>query len=331
MRKLWLLIFITLLSTQLFSQFGKSSWYIIQEDEDKVVYIDTSRVSMQDENVSVWSMILYPEPFMMTSINENISKSKTKYLYNTIEKNFTVVGAMYYDATGRLLNTGTAVPLSSAADLQFIDVKGDPTLQNIFEKAENYARTGRINSEPSKVVEKLEEDVVFNNKPTDLEVNKKTSDPWGDDEDDDWGFVDDGKDSWDDNETKIETKVADIKKIESVPPVGNPSINTAGRVPVPSVQLDEPKKEEPLVLTYNDDADKALPGNFYTDGNLYCYQVSAWKNKNKAIRQADKLISKGYSAYVMEKYVPKLRKTWYRVRVGLFKSLEEAKTAKRSK
>lgn len=66
-------------------------------------------------------------------------------------------------------------------------------------------------------------------------------------------------------------------------------------------------------------------GVIFTDGNLYCFQVSSWKNKAKAESEADKLIAAGHKAYVQEAYIDARRGTWYRVRIGFFNSLQEAK------
>ncbi len=62
----------------------------------------------------------------------------------------------------------------------------------------------------------------------------------------------------------------------------------------------------------------------FTDGNLYTAQISAWKTKEKANSQADKLVGKGYNAFVEEKFIQKFDRTWYRVRVGFFNTFKEA-------
>lgn len=66
-------------------------------------------------------------------------------------------------------------------------------------------------------------------------------------------------------------------------------------------------------------------GVIFTDGNLYCFQISSWKNKATAESEADKLLAAGHKAYVQEAYIDARRGTWYRVRIGFFNTLQEAK------
>ena len=66
-------------------------------------------------------------------------------------------------------------------------------------------------------------------------------------------------------------------------------------------------------------------GVIFTDGNLYCFQISSWKNKATAESEADKLKAAGHKAYVQEAYIDARRGTWYRVRIGFFNTLQEAK------
>ena len=62
---------------------------------------------------------------------------------------------------------------------------------------------------------------------------------------------------------------------------------------------------------------------FFTDGKLYCFQLSSWKIKAQADKEVTRLKSLGYSALVQEASIPKMGK-WYRVRIGYFNSLQEA-------
>ena len=62
----------------------------------------------------------------------------------------------------------------------------------------------------------------------------------------------------------------------------------------------------------------------FTDGYLYCYQVSSFRTKVKADGEAKDLKSKGYNSFVVIADLPELDGTWFRVRVGYFNSLDEA-------
>ncbi|MBA4319526.1 MAG: hypothetical protein C0412_14080 [Flavobacterium sp.] len=67
-----------------------------------------------------------------------------------------------------------------------------------------------------------------------------------------------------------------------------------------------------------------VAGNVYKDGAQYYVQVSSWKNVTKAEQEAKKLKTKGLDAFVVKAYIEQFKGTWYRVRVGGFKTKEEA-------
>lgn len=56
----------------------------------------------------------------------------------------------------------------------------------------------------------------------------------------------------------------------------------------------------------------------------YAIQVSSWKHKSNAMRDAEKLKTLGYEAYVKRRNVPG-KGTWYRVLVGRFQSQHEVR------
>jgi len=62
---------------------------------------------------------------------------------------------------------------------------------------------------------------------------------------------------------------------------------------------------------------------FY-DGSKYNVQVASHKSSDGAEAMAKKLRNLGYDAFIVETYLPALKGTWYRVRVGFFDTKEEA-------
>lgn len=71
--------------------------------------------------------------------------------------------------------------------------------------------------------------------------------------------------------------------------------------------------------------DEIEVSNFiFTNGKEYSVQVSSWKSKDIADREAERLKSLGYKTAVVAANLKKLG-TWYRVRVGYFSSIEKAK------
>lgn len=67
--------------------------------------------------------------------------------------------------------------------------------------------------------------------------------------------------------------------------------------------------------------------NIFFDGKQYSLQVSSWKQKSVAESEVNKLINKGYNAYINKMYIEEFKDTWNRVRIGPFNTLGEAKAA----
>ena len=70
--------------------------------------------------------------------------------------------------------------------------------------------------------------------------------------------------------------------------------------------------------------DDRVTKNIYFDGREYNFQVSSWRNKLKAEQEVQRLRGKGYDAFATEVFLPQKGGTWFRVRIGSFKTREEA-------
>lgn len=61
------------------------------------------------------------------------------------------------------------------------------------------------------------------------------------------------------------------------------------------------------------------------DTKGYSIQISSWQSKNLAEREVQKFKNRGYAAFIIPVRIPQKGGMWYRVRVGGFKSVDEAK------
>jgi outer membrane protein OmpA-like peptidoglycan-associated protein len=96
--------------------------------------------------------------------------------------------------------------------------------------------------------------------------------------------------------------------------------------PIPPVKPTtevEKKPDYTETRKYNPAAERNVGKMVFTDGYLYCFQVSSFRTQQKAEGEAQKLKSSGYNSFVVIANLPELDGTWYRVRVGYFNSLEE--------
>ena len=84
------------------------------------------------------------------------------------------------------------------------------------------------------------------------------------------------------------------------------------------------KTDLTAIRNYNPAAERNVGKMVFTDGYLYCFQVSSFRTREKAESEARELEYKGYKTFVVPANLPELDGTWYRVRVGYFNTLNEA-------
>jgi OOP family OmpA-OmpF porin len=79
-------------------------------------------------------------------------------------------------------------------------------------------------------------------------------------------------------------------------------------------------------VNYNTAVERNVGNMIFTDGRLYCFQLSSWRSYDSAVRQVDKLQTQGEKAFIVEvNNLQGLEGTWYRVRIGYFNSLQETR------
>lgn len=121
-------------------------------------------------------------------------------------------------------------------------------------------------------------------------------------------------------ENNTETGKALNRRVAIILVSGNNTENS-GDVKTGEVKTNEIRK-------YNSTVERNVGNMIFTDGYLYCFQVSSWRSRLKAESEVKGLQSAGYTSFIVIAELPELDGTWYRVRVGYFNSLEEAKNVK---
>ena len=76
--------------------------------------------------------------------------------------------------------------------------------------------------------------------------------------------------------------------------------------------------------SYNAKDERQVENMIFTDGNIYCFQVSSFRYRNQAEKEMNRLLDAGQNAFIVEANLPELDGIWYRVRIGYFNSLREA-------
>ncbi|GJQ62657.1 MAG: hypothetical protein SCALA702_17100 [Melioribacteraceae bacterium] len=255
----------------------------------------------------------YREPVFSVTVEKDVKKVKTKYLFNTSSESFTVIGTIFYDATGRLI-TDTEIPLLTGGNGEaYLDIEDGTGIRTIFDKANVYDLTGNIEADPSEYLAAKKENNELPMQDSSLvaEVEEEPADTSPIE-------ITQEEDSSSAEELNAQPEITPPPVIET-PPV---------EIPAEETQPEEAPVEE-VAREYNSDNERAVRGTVFTDGSLFCYQVSSWKKKNVAEQETQKLIDRGFEAFIMEATIPG-RGTWYRVRVGYFDTLDEALASQRS-
>lgn len=122
----------------------------------------------------------------------------------------------------------------------------------------------------------------------------------------------------------IPEEESDFPRVPSIPVADK---NSKPTTPVKEKVRTEPEKtgtKETSTLYKTPATDTKVGKTVYYDGSNYNVQVSSWKNKEKAEQEVNRLRGLGLNAFIYEAYLPQKGGTWYRVRVGNFKTKEEA-------
>lgn len=97
------------------------------------------------------------------------------------------------------------------------------------------------------------------------------------------------------------------------------NVNPESKPPDKQKQVDHTSSR-----VYNPSVERNVGKMVFTDGYLYCYQVSSFRSRAKAEQESSELKAKGFDSFVVIADSPDLDGTWYRVRVGYFNTLDEA-------
>jgi cell division septation protein DedD len=270
-----------------FGQDSQRSWFIIQDDVDKIVYIDTSNISLTDNQLFVRSIIMYREPVFMHTLQKNVKKSKSHLLFDTQKKTYSIIGAVFYDIEGNVVGQSDDVAVTSGAKNYSLKIQQGSIYELIMDKAMEYLTTNRISVVPSSYLMKKSEEII--SKVDSIE-----------------------------NE-----RIKEVRKQEEPSKIAVKSEVQKPKLPKPPEVKEEKKPEKTLNKKYDASKERIVKSLIYSDGSTYCFQVSSWKRENVAKQEVERLKRKGYDAFYVQANIPG-RGTWYRVRVGYFDTIEEA-------
>ena len=396
MKKVLFLLLILIFSYNSFinAQGASKKWAIVQDLDDRIVYLDTTTIREFDNKITIWSLVSYKTPQEIKPLQQKVSQIRSQFMINSLLKKYSVIGTLYYDSKGRMIGE-SAIPnynFNTTENFQIAIVEGS-TIDVLHNKAKDYLATGEFGdgrsdfiknyykNNPDKnagqiIPNEAVKDSIPQAKPKQIEdaVQEKLKE------------VTQVKRPVDDSTVtkppvKIDIKYEEnlkkdtVNSVKSVDDIVNTKIDSSKivdrskKLPRDTTALGRLKKElegeglnagnpktienenvqkpaaEKLVnekiskpaktgnvnnnvksenLSGYDFSRETNPsGVIFTDGRLYCFQVSSWKIKSQADRETARLKSAGHNAFIQEANVPGKGK-WYRVRIGYFNSLQDA-------
>lgn len=394
------------------AQTVSKKWAIVQDLDDRIVYIDTTTIREYDQKITIWSLVIYRTPKEVSPLQQKVSQIKSQFMINAPAKKYSVIGTLYYDVKGKKVGE-TSLPNYSFGNENFsVAIVEGSTIDVLHNKAKDYLATGKFADERSEFLKNFNKNVVTKNSdiPTG-DIIRKDAATGSEAGDLDAAVTKKLKESTksappiiDSNEVKkkqpekktevkkdslstdingmnklINSKIDSTKifalrekknpvdtsafnklkkeltaEVGNTKPVKKTGAESAAVKPVEkkspektvTAKKDEPKatdvkKEdskptvskkgtsEPVSSSnYDFSKETNVTNVVFSDGKLFCFQVSSWKLKTQADKEAERLKSAGHNAFIQEADVPGKGK-WFRVRIGFFNSREETLAYKR--
>lgn len=338
---LFIVLFVLIANGILYGQYIGKRWAVIQDLEDRTVYLDTTTIRPLDNQLTVWSLIVYREPQSIEPLSKKVSHVKSQYLINSITKRYSIVGALYYDDKGRIIGESSSPKTVGGRDNYSTPLSENTSLEILVMKAQNYLTTGRLNTIPGETITSPDK-VEFNsslfdevNSKLNAENNTDTTSTENTEEVTDPALATDEQINTMSQSAQQPLKpnlTGDIVVIKDA--AETPNDEKDDEAPVNDVEAYQPplqpeNDKDNFTTTpsaqYDFENESNVTNVIFTDGNLFCFQVSSWRDKSVAEREAEKLKARGHNAFVVEAYIPSKRGTWYRVRIGYFNSLQETR------
>jgi|GEM_PF-2691401 len=92
----------------------------------------------------------------------------------------------------------------------------------------------------------------------------------------------------------------------------------------PDNRLNKESREEIVSKENESNLGSKVSDQIFIDGGQYIVQTSSWRSKPKAEEEIKKYNRRGLKSFIEEAHLPEKGGSWYRVKVGYFKTLSEA-------
>ena len=302
----------------LLAQAPNSKWISVLDLPNQSVYMDTSSLKQREAQISVLILTVYKEPQLINSINKKVYQVKSQIFFITVSRKYSIVGQLYYDKDLKILGEMSQPGFASNTDNFSSNLEGNIVMTAVFTRSYELLN----NSEPPATL-KSAYPINPGDKIPAQRITKNDS------------LTEKSK------KTKLTSKIdTGPEKEEGILTQKKSNLNFAGTQKDPSIKIissvtpaesrnaapqkNEIKSEPADRNQYENDKESNPVNSIFTDGSRYSFQVSSWRIKSKAESEAERLKKEGHNSFITEAIVK--GKTWYRVRIGYFNSLDETES-----
>ncbi len=335
----------------------RGRWYQIEKNDVKTAFVDTTTMNVSDEQISVWVLEIYNEPFDIENSSSQAKRSRTQYLFNIPGNSYTVVGNLFYDEIGKIISQNYNPIIGGGARILYEPVSDDENVADIYYKVaelagveienpeEDMALTIDADSAIAQRIDSLNDRTVdsFAQDSSGIPADEEVSD-----QETESGTVEidqpvqagitlrENNIGPDTDPVDLPYKTSDIPEGARVAQIYDPAtgdyieIISSDESPAPAEAPETEVITEEEPPEYDLANETNVTNTIFTDGHQFCFQVSSWKRKNIAEQEVRRLKAKGHNAYYVEAHPRNKRGTWYRVRIGYFNSREEAREYQRN-
>ncbi|MBN1300345.1 MAG: SPOR domain-containing protein [Melioribacteraceae bacterium] len=321
-------------------------WYQLETNDYKTTFIDTTTIRETDGQLSVWVLDIYKEPVEIENIDGMVKRARTQYLFDIRQLTYSEIGNLYYDDVGKIISQSYTPQIGGNARTFYQPLGGDEDASAVFNKLVellnievntsnspvNYdpAIARRIEEANKDVVENLQSGLSETLKQQQIESSVDSADERNTGENI-TGEIDSENRMIIDHSENSDTQLNDEADIKSIAKIIDPitgnfiELKNNDRGTDNNISETQAEDSDDVELTYNPANERNVTNTIFTDGNLYCFQVSSWKRITIAEKEVERLKRSKHNAFIVEARPKHKQGVWYRVRVGYFNTLQEAK------
>ncbi|MDZ7763935.1 MAG: hypothetical protein U5K00_05855 [Melioribacteraceae bacterium] len=296
LKKIIIILFLIVIT---FAQSPAKKWVIIQDLEDRIVYLDTSTIKAYENQLSLWSLTTFRQPQHVTPFQDQVYQIKSNFLFTDAANTYNVIGTLYYDKTTKIIGESSTPRIASGEETFELPVQPGSSIEALFDAAKNYLNTGNVEVPESEYLANTD----FSQERPQRRSNTETP-------------------STDTAETQTEPiklspeqnialiDEANVKTLEARDSIQRSDTLRKIKSKQDSVKRSEKPKEEaskpkrtPKPI-YDETSDQNIRGNYWSDGNLFVIQLSSWRRENVAKEIVEQKKAEGHNAFVMSVNLP---------------------------